>query len=526
MKNQAAYINNRFDSIIKSVEKNKYLSNLSNCFGYSQENIKNRIVQRVVEICFPAFTKRCRILENSGLKIFPEDGELLNLSGILIDPQNGNIKLTTICMLKLLVDCILRFMHFVIYIYYYGKKRGINSLHLESATLLLGVGDGSIFVDQDDSRFVDFCRKGPIVPLSSATNLIVQSFLKDSMSSGEHIFYSRYPFHTLVSFSKISFAGRIHLSMMSLIGLLKFFYFVIKSPALMLLANDIPYVFAAKVLDKKKIIENIIITNSYFGSQPLWMQELCNCSLHMVWYSQNTREFVYKSDNIVSEHPAYRHLNIDESWVWTHQFAKSLIQNSKKHKTHCVYPVLWYRPKDNLKANNMSKLKIGVFDITPITKQANFQLGLSGHFCNAETMTSFIRDIVELKKAIELKMSLKVEVSVKVKRNYNPGHDQSYIKQLQRLEESGVITLPQNNIDLFSFISNCSFVVVIPNSSPALVAEYIGIPSIYYDPTKILQPNNETGKNIWFASGYDELLDTSFRVLGKAADLKKEERYF
>jgi polysaccharide biosynthesis PFTS motif protein len=93
-------------------------------------------------------------------------------------------------------------------------------------------------------------------------------------------------------------------------------------------------------------------------------------------------------------------------------------------------------------------------------------------------------------------------------------HDPHYISFIQESSSSELnFKLIPYEANLFSLLSECSLAVVIPYSSPAYVASYLGVPAIYYDPTRELLPTNEQSSLIFFASGRDELIRTISEIL-------------
>lgn len=519
MSNSGAYVNIAFDKIIRTLEESRNFSRLLNkvdYFGCQRESIEKRILQRLVELGYPDFAKNCKLKEMSGQKLLPSDDDVLDWSGIQLDQQSSTIRISSRVAIKMIADSFLRILQLVPYLFYFGRIVGPTRGGLESATLLMGVGVENVLVDNDDARFVDFCKHGPIKPLSESRHLIVQYPLSPIGSGCDDISYVKYPLHVLIASSKIGFFNRLWLLLATLTTFIRFILLATKSPVLLLVARDVPYIRVVQALEASGAIESVVFTNSSYNSQPLWFRELKTTPTHMVWYAQNTKPFVYKPDDLASDFPAYRHLAVDESWVWTQQFADYIDRLIDKHIIHIVGPILWYLEREEEEDDDYSiTSRIGVFDMTPVTKEVALSNGVLTQYCSTENMTAFIDDILRLKDTLEKDFELAVEVSVKAKRQYNSGHDRFYINKMRELKEKGRILLPPHNVNSYSFISSCFMVIVVPNSSPALVADYLGVPAVYYDPTELLAPNNETGGNIWFASGYNGLLAITLDLLQK-----------
>jgi polysaccharide biosynthesis PFTS motif protein len=103
-------------------------------------------------------------------------------------------------------------------------------------------------------------------------------------------------------------------------------------------------------------------------------------------------------------------------------------------------------------------------------------------------------------------------IRLKHKRSYSPTHDQGYIELVSRLQGRGEINLIPFDINIYSFTLDCDVVVVIPNSSPSYIANSLGVPCIYFDPTMELQPTFEPVPGMSLASGTDALCEQLINI--------------
>ena len=98
-----------------------------------------------------------------------------------------------------------------------------------------------------------------------------------------------------------------------------------------------------------------------------------------------------------------------------------------------------------------------------------------------ENLNAFLDDISNLCH------ELNIEVLCKNKRVHKTNFSRSYIQKLEKLSENNW-TLIAPEMSAHKVIQAVDMVISYPFTSTALIAENLGIPSIYYDPTGTIQP--------------------------------------
>jgi polysaccharide biosynthesis PFTS motif protein len=116
-----------------------------------------------------------------------------------------------------------------------------------------------------------------------------------------------------------------------------------------------------------------------------------------------------------------------------------------------------------------------------------------------------VADIVSACEMIGLKSGRKILLYIKHKRRPSAAHDDDYFDHVASLCASGKLQEIRNDSNLYSIIGASTMVIVLPYSSPAYVADFLGVPAIYYDPTGKLLFNQERASWIHFVSGRDDL---------------------
>jgi len=378
-----------------------------------------------------------------------------------------------------------------------GYVRRVNS-----ATLLLGVGAADIIRRGDDSKFAEFCRHGPVTPLREADTVVVQASGPVGASPSSRLVYSKRPLLTLARWAASASFFKEHFGVL-------FVYFcgVLRQPILCLLARDFSYHALFSSLNRKRLLKAVVVTNSNYLGQPLWMTDLPGrkFDVHMVWYSTNTRPLVYASDPVQAETPSYRLMRIDQFWIWTEAQRKWLQSIGQEGIYHIVGPILWYLPHYELKPAPRG-LRVCLFDVTPVQPAIAASMGLAGVYYSPATMIKFIDDIMEITEEIQHHVGESIETLLKSKRIYEPIHDSSYTSLVQRYaRETGRPALVEPATDLYDLIANCDLVLAIPYSSPAYIATALGVPSVFYDPTGELLPTYDHVDSIQYAANRESL---------------------
>ena len=513
MKLHSGFAYNQFDGMVKRFEVWALTRPLA-AFGYESEVVASRLAQRLVELAFFPYVADCAGREKAGRQTLPGDDEVLTYEGVSIDQRNGRVRIGLLGFCRHLSLFFLHWAHVLLHIF--RLTPGFSRKNFDRAGVLIGVGSEAIFNKEarEDRAFVRYCRNGPIKPLNQTHNLIVQASVAGDSEVDTAVTYYRYPFHALLSGVDLGIQGRARLLGRHMTIVVKLLVNCLDNPLLILLARDIAYLPMIRTLDARGKIETVFLSNSVYVSQPLYLRRNAErgFKVHMAWYAQNIFPFVYRSDGLVSHYPAYRHVSVDEHWLWTQYFSDYLANIGVSGLKHVVGPILWYLP-ESVNPRSSEVIKIAVFDVSPVREEVAVNCGLLRNYWNTDVMEKFINDIVEIAREVNRLVSKQVKILVKVKREYNQGHDRRYISLLELLNRKGIIEIVSHQINLYSFLSECDVSIVIPNSSPALVAAHLKRKTIYYDPTACLKANHETGQLIASTSDLTGLLDATLEAI-------------
>lgn len=469
--------------------------------GYASEAVVWRFRQRCAELAVPGFMRQCAArFERSGA--LPGDAEPVDCDGLRF--KDGRVSLTSGLWWRLFSEFIGHWVH-ALGVLLFSLRVGAH--RTGAVTLVFGIGAESLFGDGNDARFLDYCRRGPITPLTGAGALAIQSLRPVRSTEPRRVRYHRFPLFTALRWRGLRPFLWWRALWLHVVSLVSFVWAVARFPCAIILARDAAYHAVAVTLNRTSGLQAVVLTNSNYSSQPLWTWALPGrrYRTHMVWYSQNSTPVVHAADPMDTPLPNFRFIRTDEAWVWTGGFQAFLKDLGCNARYHVVGPILWYLP-EAVSVRRPDEIRIAVFDVTPLSDAAAMRLGLVGNYYSTTVMTQFIEDILHACARAERATRRRIRVLLKHKRDYGPAHDPRYISLIRKHSGPGkAIDLVPTDSNIYSFISTCDLAVVIPYSSPALVALHVGRSAIYYDPTMDVHPVHEPHPHLTFVAGRKQL---------------------
>jgi len=499
-KNEHVYL--AFDKLIQSIEN--WLPGKAPTAARREERvIRERLVQRVVELSFYSFCFECTQAYKKGKGPFDWIKGRLPLGGLVIHPDTGRTGISV----RLFMQSA------VIYLKEWADVLGAIAAGFfqrhwvtGTVTLVFGISYDAFVFGGSDRDFARFCKHGPITLLAESGQLIVQA-PENKKSEQGFIYYAQKPVLELIRTVALSRTARLKLLLSHLLGPLSWLLAVSRFPVMAILSKDLASTAAVDFIDRNGFVKAVMITNSDFFLQPLWMRRNKHrgFSTHEVHYSQNTLPFVYKEDPFVAYFPPFRHVKVDEHWVWTDGYKQHLRVLGHQGPIHVIGPVVWYLPDTGADESD-GPLTVVIFDITPVYDSVAEKMGIIGYYYNTGMMITFIEDILSVCNEIGQATGKHIRILLKSKRAAKKGlHDQRYIDLLVELEKQGGLEIIDHGENIFSLLKRCDVSVSIPYTTVPYISAYSKKPAVYFDPGNELLFTNEPSPYIQTASGREEL---------------------
>lgn len=472
-----------------------------------------RLIQRIVELALTDFVEQCSSRHERGLEPFPVD-HAIAVGGLALDGRTGKVSIAPLLLLEAVGAFFLHSAH-VMGAFMRGFVRTRDRAKGD-ATLVFGVGAEDLQAGGDDARFLEYCRQGPIDPLRRARRLVIQSVSPIVSSRQADVEYHRFPLQALVAGNYVGAGGLLEFLRDWMASAARYLHAVIRCPASALLGRDFAYQPMAEWLNRRTLIESVVFTSSNYTAQPLWMRHFPGRTYrtHMVWYSQNTLPFVYDFDPVAVPLPVHRHLSFDETWVWTEGFAGFLRSLGIVAQVNVIGPILFYLPGKEIQRRAAGRSRIAVFDVMTMVPSLARKIWLRYNYYSVEHTTRFLGDIVAARDAIWSESGEAASIVLKHKRPQASIHEPRYLDYVDQLSKSAAdFEMVPESSDLYGLIAGCDFIIVVPWSSPAYVAQSLGVPAIYYDPSGELLPTFDQLPGIELASGPEALVKAMRRLL-------------
>jgi len=364
-----------------------------------------------------------------------------------------------------------------------GRSTGVASTIIGPRLKLVA------FMEKEDigREFARFCREGPL-PFLNEAELIVCREEADATENERLLCISENPWVHLLKTNAPSISEVIRVLYDQARLFLLFSLYCLRFPAFSFLHRDLAFFTIVSSLSRRGLIRDYVISNSEYYDQELWLNEFSGKSFssNMVWYSSGFEWYKYKGETEFIDSPENWFFSVDHHWVWTARQKACLEKTPHVRSVTAVGPIMYYLPGSV--EPEQEAHTIAIFDMTP-RKGWHFRRRFGDHFRyynSAETVRSFIEDIVEQIELLERRMNTTIRLVLKSKRTFEPKHDVGYLTYIRELEDAGRIELLRPRTNIFDLAKKCSALVVLPWTSPGEVGAHVSTPTLYYDPTNSL----------------------------------------
>jgi polysaccharide biosynthesis PFTS motif protein len=259
------------------------------------------------------------------------------------------------------------------------------------------------------------------------------------------------------------------------------YFFTNKSNLFILFDDFVRFAFLNKY--KKKLPHKALFNISSIN-RPLWTFLLKKKnSVFFYFYSINHIPLIFKrgefSVDKIYDHVGYKLFTWNNYIGWS---KKQLNWISKQVNNKAIKLIDGdYVPfeGENIVITNPKKI-ISVFDVSPCDPFYYALLGLKNNPYTLNYCMKFIKDIIDVTKKLDC------VVMIKSKR-FSTILDKNYHNFLSKIEKSNSNVFIINSVvsaQSLASVSKC--VLSMPFSSPALISKRMNIPSVYYDPSSLL----------------------------------------
>lgn len=476
--------------------------------GYPKSVLLDRIAQRLVEIGLPAYARAVDVRNKRGESPLPPDDATLDYGDATVSVGSGRVRVGAGYLAKSERDFMMHWAFALAAIVAGSWSRRVTT----SATLVYDLTESDVLHDGSDAKFVAFCREGPVMPLREAQRRLIEAETPRISTVPDEFVYCRYPLAELIKGARLGGAGRVSMLLQHLAFLCTYHLAIARVPQLALVAKELAYSSIAAVLDEHRALQAVVMTCSSYRHQPLWARAR-RAETHMVWYAQNWKPTQKIVNDVDSDYPTTRWIRASVHWVWTRAFA-AYLRSLVPGDVRAVGPLLWQLPESV--AQDPAVVSVAVFDVPAVSDEVMRDLnGEVTNYLHPANLKAFLADIVRLKSVLETDLGKRVVLSLKMKRGFRADYAREYFDYVDGLIRDGVIDVAPAGHSVFQVISHHQLAIVYPYTSPAYVAEHLGVPAVYYDPTDAIRRHTfaDNPSAVSFARTPDDLHRTALSHL-------------
>ena len=283
--------------------------------------------------------------------------------------------------------------------------------------------------------------------------------------------------------------------------------YLILHSALLLLFNPYPGVLLSemvklvrvKLADKNQLAKDYIFHNSGIFYRPLWTYEAEAKKSRIILYFYGTNIENFKSKNGYRVTGPYHFITWPYLLVWNKYQANFI--NRLNHYSPILEEVgvIWFS-SNNVEISSLPKNSISVFDVQPVRSSFRKVLGASIEFYVPSVANQFLSDIQEVTDQNNLIMIHKRKRQISHKLLHK-----KYIHDLEKLQKKENYIEIDSDVDASTLIQKTHSCISMPFTSTAHIAQSEGRPSVYYDPSGLIQKDDRAAHGIPILTGISEL---------------------
>ena len=266
-----------------------------------------------------------------------------------------------------------------------------------------------------------------------------------------------------------------------------------------LLLNQAALAAQVRALPAGALAQEYLFHNSGWIYRPLWTYEAQQRGSEITFYFYSTNcENFKRPEGYPPLAYGWKAMTWPRYLVWDEYQADFVRRAVGAQAKLSIVGSIWFQSS----AAEMPRLDrpgVGVFDVTPHRASRYCTLGMDMEFYTPAVANPFLEHVSEVLNKYRLLMLWKRKRQIGRLAHPHYGH------LADRLVERNHVLLVDPDISAIRVIEASVAVVSMPFTSTALIAREMGKPSIYYDPTGLLQGDDRAAHGIPVLSGVEEL---------------------
>jgi len=266
-----------------------------------------------------------------------------------------------------------------------------------------------------------------------------------------------------------------------------------------LLLNQAAMAAQVRLLPDSSLAREYLFHNSNWIYRPLWTYEAVRkgSDVLLYFYSTNCESFK-RSDGYPQVPFGWKAINWPRYIVWDQYQADFVRRAAGKECNISVVGEIWFSDTA-MAVQKLPEGSVAVFDVQPVRSSFYVTLGADIEYYTPATAIQFLEDIQVVLHENNCLLALKR------KRNIGKLAHAQYRSYIDKLGCMNNYVAVDPDVSASLLVQECKAVISMPYTSTALLGRNLGKPSIYYDPTGLLQKDDRAAHGIEIVQGRTEL---------------------
>ncbi len=240
-------------------------------------------------------------------------------------------------------------------------------------------------------------------------------------------------------------------------------------------------------------------TSSNMMKKPLWLDcfEAKGGETKLFLYSINIQGFEDKNGSR-PQYAVFRHMTWKNIFVWSKTQKEYLARLMKFSPNFHIIGQVWFSDTD-IQIQSSTIPRISYFDVSPKRK--------SWLEIQTAKRTYYSRDlcISSLNKICDLCSDIGIDLLYKSKRKFGPADDKAFVNTVSQISQLANIINCAPELSPQKLVEASDAVISLPFTSTAVIAQFMGKPTCYFDISGKLNPSDALANGIPIIQSIDEL---------------------
>ncbi len=262
--------------------------------------------------------------------------------------------------------------------------------------------------------------------------------------------------------------------------------------------------FLTEILKTKRIdlascgdlARDYLFHNSTPFYRPIWSYFAEEKGSRILFYFYSTNNENFKTINGYPAQNPWHLINWPHYLVWD-KFQMNFVKRFDKHKSIIEEVGAIWLSSDGM-SDNIPKESISAFDVTPFRSSVYPAYGLDFEYYVPSIVNQFLIDVRFVLNCHNIDMVHKMK-------RINKFAHKKYLSRVEWLNQKSDYIMVDPKMDAIQIIQKTKACISMPFTSTALIARFEGKPSVYYDPSGLIQKDDRAAHGIPVLSNIDEL---------------------